>query len=76
MAVASWSWELRARKNESISSMNMIQGCNLSARVKTAAASFCDSPYHLSVRAGTSRLINLQIGRTHYYGSMIEFMNE
>lgn len=29
--------------------MKMIDGCSLTANVKTAAASFWDSPYHLSV---------------------------
>lgn len=29
--------------------MKMMDGCSLMANEKTAAASFCDSPYHLSV---------------------------
>ena len=37
----------------------MMQGWILAARVNTAPAIFCDSPYHLSVSTLTSRLINL-----------------
>uniref|UniRef100_A0A2M3ZIW8 Uncharacterized protein n=1 Tax=Anopheles braziliensis TaxID=58242 RepID=A0A2M3ZIW8_9DIPT len=58
MAVASWSDEFRARRNESISSMKMMHGCILTASENTADASFCDSPYHLSVSMATSRLMN------------------
>ena len=47
------------RKRESISSMNIMQGDNFAAKVKTAVANFCDSPYHLSVICETSKLINL-----------------
>lgn len=43
-------------KNSPIKTM---QGCNLTARLKTAAASFCVSPYHLSVSSDTSRLMKL-----------------
>ena len=44
MAIASWSDDCRSRRNESISSMKMMHGCTLCARVKTALDSFCDSP--------------------------------
>lgn len=40
-----------------ISSMKMIDGCSLTANVKTAAASFWDSPYHLSVKVLGCRLM-------------------
>ena len=40
-----------------ISSMKMMEGCSFMAREKTAAASFCDSPYHLSVKVDGCRLI-------------------
>lgn len=36
-----------------------MQGCSLTAKLKTAAANFCVSPYHLSVRRDTSRLMKL-----------------
>lgn len=58
MAVASWSCWLRDRRKESISSMNMMHGCNLTAKLNTAAVNFWDSPYHLSVRMDKSRLMN------------------
>ena len=59
IAVASWScWSL-TRRRLSISSMKMMQGCSFSARVNTAPAIFCDSPYHLSVSEDMSRLRNL-----------------
>lgn len=45
MAVASWSWVSRDRNSESISSTKIIQGAIFRANVKTAEASFCDSPY-------------------------------
>lgn len=41
-----------------ISSMKMIHGWILTANEKTAAVSFCDSPYHLSVRVEGCRLMN------------------
>ncbi len=37
--------------------MKIIEGCNLMARENTAAASFWDSPYHLSVRVEGCRLM-------------------
>lgn len=37
--------------------MKIMHGCILTAKVKTAAASFWLSPYHLSVRIETSRLM-------------------
>lgn len=40
-----------------ISSIKMIDGCSLTASVKTAAASFWDSPYHLSVSVLGCRLM-------------------
>lgn len=40
-----------------ISSMKMMQGWILTAREKTAAVSFWDSPYHLSVRMEGCRFI-------------------
>lgn len=40
-----------------ISSMKMIDGCSLTANEKTAAASFWDSPYHLSVKVLGCRLM-------------------
>ena len=45
IAVASWSWVSRDRNKESISSTKIIQGAIFRANVKTADASFCDSPY-------------------------------
>ena len=36
-------------QNESISSINMIQGCNLLANEKIASVILFDSPYHLSI---------------------------
>ena len=42
-----------------ISSMKIIVGWSFWATLNTAAASFCDSPYHLSVRFDTCRLMNL-----------------
>ena len=41
-----------------ISSIKMIDGCSLTASEKTAAASFWDSPYHLSVNVDGCRLMN------------------
>ena len=38
--------------------MKMIHGWILTAKEKTAAVSFCDSPYHLSVRVEGCRLMN------------------
>lgn len=43
-----------------ISSMKMMQGWILVAKEKTAAVSFCDSPYHLSVKVDACRFMNLQ----------------
>lgn len=43
-----------------ISSMKMMQGWILTANEKTAAVSFCDSPYHMSVSVEAWRLMNLQ----------------
>ena len=40
--------------------MKMMQGWILAANEKTAAVSFCDSPYHMSVSVEACRLINLQ----------------
>lgn len=40
-----------------ISSMKITEGCSLIARENTAAASFWDSPYHLSVRVEGCRLM-------------------
>lgn len=37
-----------------------MEGCSFMAREKTAAASFWDSPYHLSVSVEGWRLINRQ----------------
>ena len=54
-----WENALYLRKRESISSMNIMQGDNFAAKVKTAVANFWDSPYHLSVICETSKLINL-----------------
>lgn len=52
---------LNTEKNQSmllpISSMKMIEGCSLMARENTAAASFWDSPYHLSVSVDGCKLI-------------------
>lgn len=39
--------------------MKIIQGWILTANEKTAAVSFCDSPYHMSVSVEAWRLINL-----------------
>lgn len=50
---------LRDLKKESISSIKIIHGWIFNASVNTADASFCDSPYHLSVSIATSRLMNL-----------------
>lgn len=41
-----------------ISSMKIIQGWIFTAKEKTAAVSFCDSPYHLSVNVEACKLIN------------------
>lgn len=43
-----------------ISSIKMMEGWSFIAREKTAAASFWDSPYHLSVSVEGWRLINRQ----------------
>ena len=43
-----------------ISSMKMMQGWIFTANEKTAAVSFCDSPYHLSVSVDGCRLMNWQ----------------
>lgn len=40
--------------------MKTMQGWILTANEKTAAVSFCDSPYHMSVSVEAWRLINLQ----------------
>jgi hypothetical protein len=45
MAVASWSCESLVLRKESISSMKMMHGAIFDAKVNTAPASFCDSPY-------------------------------
>lgn len=37
--------------------MKITEGCSLIARENTAAASFWDSPYHLSVRVEGCRLM-------------------
>lgn len=37
-----------------------MQGWIFTANEKTAAVSFCDSPYHMSVSVEACRLINLQ----------------
>ncbi|KAH3666864.1 hypothetical protein OGAPHI_003313 [Ogataea philodendri] len=49
VAVISWSTELLSLRNESISSMNMIQGCSFVASENRASTSLLDSPYHLSM---------------------------
>lgn len=41
-----------------ISSMKIIQGWIFTANEKTAAVSFCDSPYHLSVNVEACKLMN------------------
>lgn len=45
MAVASWSCESLDLRKESISSINIMHGAIFCANVKTAPASFWDSPY-------------------------------
>lgn len=50
-----------------ISSMNMIVGCNFCATEKTAAASFCDSPYHLSVSVDTCKFMNLNTRMRRFF---------
>ncbi|KAH3673219.1 hypothetical protein WICMUC_003837 [Wickerhamomyces mucosus] len=49
IAVTSWSIDCLSLKNESISSMNIIQGCNLPPSEKIASTILFDSPYHLSI---------------------------
>ena len=46
------------RLNSPISSMKTMQGWILTANEKTAAVSFWDSPYHLSVSVDACRLMN------------------
>jgi len=50
MDVTSWSLLLRALRKASISSIKMMQGAIFRARVKTATASFSDSPNLLFFR--------------------------
>ena len=59
IAVASWSPFVRSRKNESISSMKMMQGCVFRARLNRPATSLFDSPNHLFVRTEIATLINV-----------------
>lgn len=44
LVTASWSLDLRVPRNESISSMKMMQGWIFQASVKTAVTSFWASP--------------------------------
>lgn len=50
----------KAHSSLPISSIKMMDGWSFIAREKTAAASFWDSPYHLSVSVEGWRLINRQ----------------
>jgi hypothetical protein len=59
MAVASWSPLLRSRRNESISSMKMIQGCVFRARPNNPATNLFDSPNHLFVNTDAAMLMKV-----------------
>ena len=59
IAVASWSPFVRSRKNESISSIKMMQGCAFRARLNSPATSLFDSPNHLFVRTEIATLMNV-----------------
>jgi len=59
MPVTSWSLLLRCRRNESISSMKMMEGCSLRASENRAETSLLLSPNHLSVRVETCMLIKV-----------------
>jgi len=57
--VASLSLFVRSRRNESISSMKMMLGCVLRARLKSPATSLFDSPNHLFMRTDAAMLIKV-----------------
>ena len=59
IAVASWSPLVRSRKNESISSIKMMQGCVFSARPNRPATSLFDSPNHLFVSEEIATLMKV-----------------
>ena len=57
--VISWSFLLRSRRNESISSMKTILGCVFRARLNNPATNLFDSPKYLSSKTEAAMLMKV-----------------